>query len=111
MLIRYHWGLGVGHSYSHVPTDDDENQRQTFTATERPVPQAASSPLTQDPSQSRDHVGRSNDPIDSESDEFSFAQRDGEEELESEAELTDSSEEEDDIRTMYMLYDDGVDSD
>jgi hypothetical protein len=25
MLLRYHWGLGVGHAYSHLPGPSDEN--------------------------------------------------------------------------------------
>jgi hypothetical protein len=43
MLLRYHWGLGIGHIYSHVASPSDENQ--SFSATENhPAVQGMSSP-------------------------------------------------------------------
>lgn len=106
--MRYHWGLGVGHTYSHhVPSSDDENQCETSTTTEGG---RSAAPLMQGSSQSQDHVGRGNDPVDSDSEPDEFVLPwDGEAELEWEVDLTDSSEEEDDsdIRTtMFALYDD-----
>lgn len=110
MMLRYHWGLGVGHTYSHALSSYDENRTVTE---DRSALQAVSSPPMQVSSQDQDHVGGSDNPIDSESEDM-LPQWDGsaEVELEWEVESTDSesSEEEEDL---YALYDsdDGVDSD
>jgi hypothetical protein len=120
MILRHHWGLGVGHTYSHVPCPSDENQPST-AAGNKPAAQATSSTRIPIPS-SRIHMeNRSTVTKTIEDDpdaEFLLPYWDGTE-LEWEI-ITDSTSEEegsgsdadddDDIQRMYSLYDDGADS-
>ena len=113
MLLRYHWGLGVRHTYSHVASPSDENQ--PFNATENhPAVQGMSPSSMPVLSPSQNQVGSIATSMfeDDPDAEFVLPQWDG---LELEWEVADSEEEDsdlgDDIQTMYMLYNDGVDSD
>lgn len=122
MLLRHHWGLGVGHIYSHVASSSDENH--TFTETGNRSVAEATSPSSSMPispkSRSQNNVGGSTATIpvdDHDPDEEFVLPHWGGSELEwevardSESDSSSSESEGDaEIHTMYALYD-GDDSD
>lgn len=119
MLLRYHWGLGVGHTYSHVQvqgSSTNENQPCSSTETEQTV-QTASSTSTIPPSTScqpeiSHKVTRVSDEDASES-EFLLPYWDGEElewemsdsESASEERESDDSDDDDTRANMYAFHD------
>src|SRR6266849_4441227 len=65
MLMRYHWGLGVGHVYSHGQTPDVPTPAQTFQAT----------PDTDSAEVILEHPDNQYDETDAENPEFKFENR------------------------------------
>lgn len=110
MLLRHHWGLGVGHTYSHVRGPSNENQPFTSTRTEtHSVVQTDSSDVSAMPASSTSQ-GQPQVSLDDNPDaEFSLPCWD-DEELEWETPNSGSSSEEeesdysDDAQTMHALY-------
>lgn len=125
MLVRFHWGLGVGHTYSHAPSSEDDNQPFPVTencAAEQAMMSHSSEQMSvssqpQNPIASSSAVAGGDDP----NDEFVvLPQWEGsgfeweaisDSESTSNSESTSDSEENVDIQTMYAAYDDGLESD
>lgn len=111
MLLRYHWGLGVGHTYSHIPSSTDESRSaETLSPASIPVSSqfqtCAGTAVTLLPVDDHDPV-----------EEFVLPQWDGSDleweviDSDSDSDSDSTSEEGADIETMYALYDDAEDSD
>lgn len=124
MLLRYYWGLGVGHTYSHVPGPDPPSQSQSsFTTRENsPLAQFSSSSAIPVSSLPRNYTGNDDTAMDEVEDSGDPHTRDDsesgstveweDEEAGRDSEEEDSEPESDDdhVQTMYALYDAGVDS-
>lgn len=118
MLLRYHWGLGVGHTYSHIRDNSSVNPKLDSPH----ISPARSS--TQNSAQDRTHVGISNSSVPGEPDdpdpEFSLTDQDalewempleqyrGEADIEEEEE-EDCDESDDDVLAMFEMYGSNVD--
>jgi hypothetical protein len=123
MLLRYYWGLGVRHTYSHVP--GSPSQSQSFAMRENsPLARSSSSSAIPVSSQPRNYTGNSDAAMADSEDSgdhdapFMLPQLDdldsaGEWEVEEvgcEEEDSEPQSDDDDVQTMYALYDDGVNS-
>lgn len=106
MLLRFYWGLGVGHTYAHVPAPP--RQSQTFTMRENSSSRRSSSSAIPNANGDIAIVEDSDNPDTQDDSDSAVESEDGEGSEEEDS--NPESDEDNHVKTMYALYDAGADS-